>query len=370
MKNDRKSLIILSAGGTGGHMTPAQALARDLLSRGFQVEILTDARGMKYAPMFEGISMHVIKAGTAGKGLAGKIGGAVHLAVGVMQAIAFMVKRKPALVIGFGGYPSVPGVYAAQKLKVPTIIHEQNAIIGKANAFLATKAERIAISMPQVQGLPESDLMRTVYTGNPVRPAITALYTEPYPTRQENGKLRILVVGGSLGATILSKIVPEALADLPSEYRGKLSVVQQCRESDLETTQSVYDNAGIEVELYTFIDDMAAELKRAHLVISRAGASSVAEVTTAGRPAIFVPYPHHKDQQQKMNADAIADRGGAWVMTEDGFTVENLRNRIELFFQNPEILFRAAEKSSACGKPDSARKLGNLATALVSGWKD
>jgi UDP-N-acetylglucosamine--N-acetylmuramyl-(pentapeptide) pyrophosphoryl-undecaprenol N-acetylglucosamine transferase len=366
-KND---LIILSSGGTGGHMTPAQSLARDLLSRGYKIEVVTDGRGMRYKNMFGDIPMHVTKAGTNGAGLIGKIGGALKLVTGVGQALALMLKKKPVLVVGFGGYPSVPGVYAAQLLGIPTIIHEQNAIIGKANAFLAPKAERIAISMPRIRGLSDADLIRTVYTGNPVRPDILALYTEPYPTIHEDGEVHILVIGGSLGATVLSDVVPKALAGLPAEYRKRLRITQQCREADLEAARAVYEKAGIQAELSTFVDNMADALRKAHLVISRSGASTVAEVTTAGRPAIFVPYPHHKDQQQKINADAVADEGGAWVMTEDGFTVQTLSERIEMFFQNPEILFRAAEAASACGKPDSTRKLGNLVTAMASGWKD
>lgn len=364
------ALVILSSGGTGGHMTPAQSLARDLLSRGYRVEVITDTRGMRYKDMFSDIPMHVVTAGTGGAGIAGKVGGALRVVIGVGQALILLLRKKPAIVVGFGGYPSVPGVYAAQKLRIPTIIHEQNAIIGKANAFLAPRAERIAISMQRIRGVSDTDMARTVYTGNPVRPDIMALYTEPYPTIREDGEMQVLVIGGSLGATVLSDIVPKALAELPSEYRKRLRVTQQCREADIENARAVYAKAGIEAELSIFVTDMANALRKAHLVISRSGASTVAEVTTAGRPAIFVPYPHHKDQQQKVNADAVADEGGAWVMTEDGFTVQALRERVELFFQNPEILFRAAEAASACGKPDSTRKLGNLVTTIASGWKD
>ena len=361
---------MLSAGGTGGHVTPAQSLGRDLISRGYAVELITDDRGMKYAPMFEGIPMHVVKAGTAGAGIMGKVGGAFKLGTGLAQASGILMKKRPALVVGFGGYPSVPGVYAAQMLNIPTVIHEQNAIIGKANAFLAPKAERIAISMPSVQGVNDADMTRVIYTGNPVRPSITALYTEPYPVLQDDGHLRVLIVGGSLGARVLSEIVPAAMAELPAEYRKRLDIVQQCREEDLLGVRAVYDKAGIDARLATFFDEIEEEYRAAHLVISRSGASSVSELTVAGRPAIYVPATYHADQQQKMNADAVADRGGGWVMTENGFTVEALRNRIELFFQNPEMLFRAAEAASGCGKPDSTRKLGNLVTALVSGWKE
>lgn len=361
-------LIVLSAGGTGGHVMPAQALALDLLSRGFRVEVFTDARGLKFRSLFGEIPMHEIRAGTLGGGLPGKIRGMTDLALGVWQARNLLAKMKPSAVVGFGGYPSVPGVYAAQWLRIPTILHEQNAIVGRANALLARKANRIAISMPHIRGLDDAERAKAIYTGNPVRPDIAALYSRPYPALDEAGRLRILVMGGSLGASVFSRVLPEALAKLPSDHRARLHIVQQCRAEDIDNVRRLYEQAGINAHLQTFIDDVAGELEKAHLVIARSGASTVAEVTTAGRPAIFVPYPHHSDQQQKINADTVADAGGAWVMTENGFTAETVLARIETFLQNPSVLFRAAENARICGKPDAARKLGNLVTEIVSGW--
>lgn len=368
MSEQKAKKILLSAGGTGGHMTPALALGKDLLSRGYKVELATDERGMKYAQMFDGIPAHVLKSGTLGAGVLGKIKGACSLLSGFAQAARLIGKVRPALVVGFGGYPSVPAVYIAQKMKIPTIIHEQNAIIGKANAFLAPKAERIAFSLPYLSGLDELDKMRAVVTGNPVRAEIAALYNEAYPNLEEDATLRILVMGGSLGASVFSDIVPQTLIKLAPEYRERLHVVQQCREEDLDRVSNFYGKNGIKADLATFFDNVPEELSKAHLIICRSGASTVAEVAAAGRPAIFVPYPHHKDQQQKMNAEALADAGGAWVMTEDGFTVEALLARLETFLQNPQNLFRAAENARKCGKPDAARKLGNLVTAIASGW--
>ncbi|MGB4107225.1 MAG: undecaprenyldiphospho-muramoylpentapeptide beta-N-acetylglucosaminyltransferase [Alphaproteobacteria bacterium] len=364
------NLVLLSAGGTGGHMTPAQALAQDLKSRGFDIELITDERGAKYRHLFGDMKVHVVRSGTFTAGTMGKLKGAANLGVGFGQALMLILKLKPKLVVGFGGYPSVPGVYAAQKLGISTVIHEQNAIIGNANAFLARKAGRIALSLPVVQGLDDSERMRAIVTGNPVRPEIAALYTQPYPNLGHDTPLRIFVMGGSLGAKVFGNIVPQTLAKLSVEYRQRLYIAQQCRQDDMESVRRMYEIAGIKADLRPFFDDVAGELARTHLIIGRSGASTVAEVTTAGRPAIFVPYPHHKDQQQKMNADTVADAGGAWVMTEDGFTPDALLARIETFLQNPSILFRAAEKARECGKPDAARKLGNLVTAMVSGWGD
>lgn len=369
-KLSNKTTIVLSAGGTGGHMTPALALGQDLLSRGFEVVLLTDARGAKYQNLFGDIDHHILKAGTLGAGLMGKIKGALNLGLGIIQAVNLLRKLKPAVVIGFGGYPSVPGVYAAQKLGIKTIIHEQNAIIGKANAFLAHKAVQIAISLPETTGLDEADGKRLVLTGNPVRPDIAQLYNAPYPSLNNDSSLNILVMGGSLGAKVFSDVVPRAFAGLPDDYKSRLKITQQCREDDLGNVRLVYDQAGIDATLASFFDDVPMLLKECHLVIGRSGASTVAEVTTAGRPAIFVPYPHHKDQQQKMNADAVCDVGGAWVMNEEGFTPDVLQRRLEGFLQNAEVLFRAAEQARSCGNPDAARKLGNLVTALVSGWKE
>jgi UDP-N-acetylglucosamine--N-acetylmuramyl-(pentapeptide) pyrophosphoryl-undecaprenol N-acetylglucosamine transferase len=363
-------LILLSAGGTGGHMTPAIALAGDLLSRGFRVEIMTDPRGQKFSGLFGGLPMHVIRSGTLPSGILGKIKGAFNLALGAIQAFAAVRRLRPAVVIGFGGYPSVPGVWAAQRLGIPTIIHEQNAVIGKANAFLAPSASRIALSWTNVQGLDNAEKQKAVVTGNPVRAEIAALYHQPYPALQPDGKIRILVMGGSLGARVFTDVVPAALTRLSPEYRKRLYILQQCRAEDLEQVRAAYTSSTIECELAPFFDDVPQQLAKAHLIIGRSGASTVSEVTAAGRPAIFVPYPHHKDQQQKMNADSVADSGGAWVMAESGFTPDTLLARVETFLHNPEILFRAAEKSRACGKPDAARRLGNLVTVVVSGWKN
>lgn len=361
-------LILLSAGGTGGHMFPADALAQDLLSRGYRVALATDVRGKRFEPFAGGIPLHVVNSGTIGAGLHKKIKSVFSLGLGYFQARKLLSDLKPAVVVGFGGYPSVPAVYAAQTMKIPTVIHEQNAILGRANVFLAPKAERIAVAWAHVEGLDSSDETRAIVTGNPVRPDISALYNKPFPTIEQDGPLRIFVTGGSQGASVFAEVVPGALAKLPPHHRARLDIVQQCAEADIPRVKSIYDEAGIKADLRPFFKDMALQFERCHLVIARSGAGTVSEVTTAGRPAIFVPYPHHADQQQKRNADAVADAGGAWVMTQNGFTAEALLARLETFLQNPETLFRAAENARSCGRPDAARKLGNIVMALASGW--
>lgn len=361
-------LILLSAGGTGGHMFPADALAQDLISRGYRVALATDVRGKRFEPFAGGIPVHVLNSGTIGSGIVRKIRSAFALGMGFYQARKLLSDLKPAVVIGFGGYPSVPAVYAAQTKKIPTVIHEQNAILGKANVFLAPKADRIAVAWAHVEGLDNTDESRAIVTGNPVRPDISGLYNKPYPTIEQDGSLRIFITGGSQGASVFSDIIPNALSKLPAHHRARLEIVQQVHDADMGRVKSIYEESGIKCDLRPFFKDMALQFEKCHLVIARSGAGTVSEVTTAGRPAIFVPYPHHADQQQKRNADAVADAGGAWVMTQNGFTAEALLARLETFLQNPETLFRAAENARSCGRPDAARKLGNIVMALASGW--
>ena len=361
-------MILLSAGGTGGHIFPAAALAEDLKSRGFEVALATDLRALKYKDSFVGVDVHVLKSSAWSGGIVSKLKGCFSMAIGYMQAKKLISELKPEVVIGFGGYPSVPAVLAAQRQKIPTIIHEQNAILGKANVFLAPRAERIALSHENSLGLDNEDKIRAVVTGNPVRKGVADLFTEPYPDIQPDGPFNVFVMGGSLGATILSKVVPEALSELPEIYRSRVKVVQQCRDEDKVALTAQYNEAGISAEVETFFNNVPEQLQKAHIVIARAGASTVSEVSTAGRPAIYVPYPHHADQQQKINAEAVANKGGAWVMVEPGFTADALNARLETFLQNPQSLFKAAEAAQSCGKPDAGRRLGNLVVALARGW--
>ncbi len=364
----KKPLILLSAGGTGGHIFPAAALAKDMISRGYDVALATDKRGKKYESHFENVPFYVLSSGAWGRGLTGKLLGIFSMGIGFIQARSLVKKLNPVVVVGFGGYPSVPAVYAAQKRRVLTVIHEQNAVLGKANAFLAPKADRVALSLPHWEGLDETDAVRAIVVGNPVRQEVAALFTKPYPVLEKGGPFKIFVMGGSLGARIFSEVVPAALAKLPPEEKKRIDVVQQCRVEDMEGARALYKEANIKAELAPFFDNVSELLGEAHLFIGRSGASTVAEVTTAGRPAIFVPYPHHADQQQKVNAKTVSDCGGAWLIEQDQFTQEALFARLETFFQEPERLFRAAEASRSCGRPDAARKLGNLVTALAAGW--
>lgn len=352
--------ILISAGGTGGHMSPAAALAKELIIRGHRVELATDDRGQKYTKMFPDIPVHVIKSGTAFAGIMGKIKGGLNLTLGIMKGFGVVRRIKPDIVVGFGGYPCVPAVFAAQLKGVPTGLHEQNAVLGKANKFLARKARFIALSL-----IPQAELKgrmsrKMAVTGNPVRPEIVALKDLAYPVIAQDGVINILVMGGSLGATVFSKVVPKAMSSLPDHFKKRVRIVQQCRDVDLDAARALYEEAEINAELASFFDDVAGELAKAHLFIGRSGASTVAEVSIAGRPAIYVPYPHHKDQQQKKNAQGVADKGGAWIMNENQFTPDALLERLGMILDNTETLSRAAARAKECGLPDAAQKLADL----------
>jgi UDP-N-acetylglucosamine--N-acetylmuramyl-(pentapeptide) pyrophosphoryl-undecaprenol N-acetylglucosamine transferase len=360
--------ILISAGGTGGHMSPASALASDLTKRGVRVEIVTDTRGSRYTSMFMGIPVHIVKSGTAHAGIIGKIKGSINLIWGIMQGFVLVRKLAPDAVIGFGGYPSVPAVYAAQMLGIPTGLHEQNAIIGKANVFLAPKARFLALSLPLPDGMNFSVHItsKSTITGNPVRPEIIALKDVPYPSLEGYAPFNIFVMGGSLGATVFSRVVPKALSNLSVAQKKRLSVVQQCREADLEEARAIYDKSGIkDVTLAPFFDDVDKKLAKAHLFIGRSGASTVAEINIAGRPAIYVPYPHHKDQQQKRNAASVVDKGGAWIIEEKDFTSDALQERLEVLFDDSQALQRAAAHAKGCGLPAAAQDLSDLCLKII-----
>ncbi len=302
--------IVIAAGGTGGHFFPAEALAGELLKRGRRVALMTDARsGGLQSSVFAGLERFVISgAGIAGRGALR--GGAAMLALagGVVQARQILVRNNAAAVVGFGGYPCVAPVLATRLMRhrPPVILHEQNAVLGRANRFLARHADMLALSFAATERVPRG--AATVITGNPVRPAIAALTTLPYvPPRRS---LRLLVLGGSLGARVFSDVVPAAVAALPSELRARLSVVQQCRAEDLARVRAAYDAAGIAAELSAFFPDVAEKLAEAHLVIARAGASTVAELAVAGRPAILVPLPGR--DRRSPDGECARAGGGAW----------------------------------------------------------
>ena len=351
--------VVLAAGGTGGHMFPAEALAAELMRRGFPVALVTDRRGQAFGDRLPGVALHRIRAGRIGAGIVRKMAALAETALGTIEAARLLRALAPAAVVGFGGYPSVPTMLAATRMRLPTVIHEQNAILGRANRLLAPRVMVIATSFANVGALRADPHVRVVETGNPVRDAITALRGVDY-NAPGDGPIELLVIGGSQGARILSQTVPAALGQLDPALKSRLFVMQQARPEDLAEVQHAHAANGIAAEVAPFFEDVPARLARAHLVISRSGASTVAELTALGRPAILVPYRFAADDHQSANARALAEAGAAWTMAETGFTPQALAMRIATLLAAPHALVAAAAAAHRLGRPDAAERLADL----------
>lgn len=358
--------ILLAAGGTGGHVFPAEALASDLIGRGCRLGLVTDKRGKAYGGRLGELeTYHISAGGIAGKSLPARIKSVAELGLGAWQAWRLVKTLKPDAVVGFGGYASVPTMMAATFASAPTVIHEQNALLGRANRLLAGRVDAIATSFATTHGLPEGADAKVSLTGMPVRDAVAACAGAPYPDDEGNAPLRIVVLGGSQGASILSTVVPAALAKLPRDLRARLDVTQQCRKEDLANVAAAYQESGIRAHLESFIDDVPDRLAGAHLLISRAGASSVAEAMVVGRPAILVPYPHAADDHQTYNAQAIDAAGAGWIMPQDTFNADALAARLDSLLGLPAVLEKAARCARDLGCADAARRLGDVVMNLT-----
>ena len=362
--------IAIVAGGTGGHFFPAEALASELLARGRRIVLLCDARsaGLR-SPVFAGHERFVIHgAGIAGRGLLRGASAIAALGRGVVQARGILARLDVAAVVAFGGYPAVAPVLAARTLRrrIPVILHEQNAVLGRANRFLARHASVLALSFAGTERVPE--VAATIVTGNPVRPAIAALAVEKYVPpdwSHASGTVRLLVLGGSLGARVFSDVVPAAIALLPAELQACLSVVQQCRTEDLDRVRAAYARCDVAAELSAFFPDVAERLGAAHLVISRAGASSVAELAVAGRPAILVPLPNAIDDHQSANARVLVAARGASVIAQRDLTPALLAEQLALLLDQPDMLAHAARAAHDIGRADATGRLTNLVESLM-----
>lgn len=351
---------VLAAGGTGGHMIPAHALAVELTRRGHRVALVTDERGQRFPGLFEGVQTHVLPAGRAGGGLLGMIRAARDILAGRERARRLYDAFGPSAVVGFGGYPALPSLLGALAEKIPTVIHEQNAVLGRTNRFLARRVDAIATAYDQVDRLRPRDLHKVALVGNPVREEVQLLRDAPYPALLPDGVFRILVTGGSQGASVLSDVVPEALGLLPLTFRRRLQVTQQCRPEDIESVRQRYADLGIPAELATYLPDLPARLGWSHLVIGRAGASTIAELTTVGRPAILVPYPSATDDHQTANAREIVRAGGARSIPQTQFTPQELAKQMQKLALDPDALANAARCARDVGRPDAAIKLADL----------
>ena len=358
--------FVLAAGGTGGHMIPAHALAAELKARGHGVLLITDERGSRFPGLFEGVPVHILPAGRLGGGPIGWLKAMGAVVKGRGQAKRLYREHTPDAVVGFGGYPAFPSLLAASSMKIPTVLHEQNAVLGRVNRLLAAEAEAIGTAYDEVDRLRPKYSDKVVLIGNPVRSEITRLGELPFPPFDEVAPLKILVTGGSQGASILSDIVPRGLGLLDPSLRRRLQVVQQCRPEDIERVRSQYAELQIPAELMTYIEDMPEKLADAHLVIGRAGASTVAELTAAGRPAILVPFAAATDDHQSANAREMVKAGGARAIQEAAFTPEVLARQVEALAMDPVALSNAAARALSVGRPHASRDLADLVERVAN----
>ena len=359
--------IVLSAGGTGGHMFPAEALARTLLAEGCTVRLITDDRGGAFGGALPEVAVDRIAAAQIGRGPIGKLKTLAAMARGYRQAGKLLRRAAPAAVVGFGGYATWSTMTAACARRLPTAIHEQNAVLGRVNRRLASRVDRIATAFPDVSRLPADRADRAVQTGNPVRPAVLAAASTPYPVPSGGAPLRLVVVGGSQGARVLSQVVPPALAALPEDLRRRLSVTQQCRPEDLDGVRNRYGELAIAADCASFFDDIPQRLAAGHLAICRSGASTVAELTVIGRPAILVPYPLATDDHQMANARALVEAGGARAIPQPEFSVQRLADELGRLLADPAGLARAAAAAHATAYPDAAARLAQMVIGLATG---
>jgi len=361
-----KGVIVLAAGGTGGHLFPAEALAHEMIARGWEVHLVTDDRAERFAGAFPAKSIHVVRSAT--------IGGRNPFALartfwtlwqGNLESRKLFRSIRPQLVAGFGGYPTLPPLYAATALKIPTIIHEQNAVMGRANKALAARVSAIAGGF-----LPDDTgpfALKTVLTGNPVRPEVLAEVGRPYRPAAAPQPFRFLVFGGSQGAQYFSTAVPAAVKLLSREQQARLVVTQQARAEDEANVRAAYGALGVKAEVARFFKDMPRRISEAHFVLSRSGASTVSEIAAIGRPAVLVPFPHALDHDQAANAAALAAAGGAEVIKQSDLSPERIATIVANAMSNPEELAATAEKARGTGKPEATRLLANLAEAIATG---
>lgn len=357
--------ILVAAGGTGGHLFPAQALSAELQARGMIVDLVTDERALRYGGAFPARAMHTIAAATpTGGSVLAKAMAALTLARGTLSALFLIRRLKPLCVVGFGGYPTVPPVLAASLLKVPAILHDQNAVMGRANRFLAGRVQVIATGFPDIGGIGAALAARCRHTGNPVRPSVIEAAKIAFPGTAD-GKLHLLVTGGSQGARVMSDVVPAAIAMLSPEERSRIVLVQQARGEDEARVKAAYDQIGFAADVQPFFSDLPQRIAQAHLVIARSGASTVSELAVIGRPAILVPFPFALDQDQAANAAQLERSGAARVIRQSAFTPGWLAGELRNALADPASLARRAQAARAAGIPDAAARLADLISQTV-----
>ena len=357
-----KPLVVVAAGGTGGHMFPAQAFADEMHARGWTVALVTDERGKKYATNFPADWRLEVEAATFGSKMPHKLlASALKLRAGTAEARRNFEKTKPKVIAGFGGYPSYPSLSAARAMGVPIVIHEQNSVLGRVNRLFAKTAKFVACGFDRLDRLPAGGEDRKRVVGNPVRNAIKAVREKPYPELDDAGPINILITGGSQGARLFGEVIPKAIIALPADQRARVHVVQQAREEQLEVVRSAYKTAGVDATVEAFFSDMHERLAAAHLVIARAGASTVTELAIAGRPSILIPLGIAMDDHQTANAEGMVTGAAADVVPEPVFTVETFGPLLLERISNAGVLRARAKAAWQLGKPNAAKELADLA---------
>jgi UDP-N-acetylglucosamine--N-acetylmuramyl-(pentapeptide) pyrophosphoryl-undecaprenol N-acetylglucosamine transferase len=350
-------LVLVAAGGTGGHLFPAEALATALAKRGVTVELATDHRAAHFK--FPARAVHLIPSATVrGRDPISLARTASLLALGTTKAWSLLGRIRPNVVVGFGGYPTVPPILAATLRRIPTLLHEQNGVMGRANRFLAPRVTAIATGFRGLKNLNPHWQNKITFTGNPLRPQVIVAAALPYAEPDES--LRLLVFGGSQGARVMAEIVPAAIERLNADVRTRLSLVQQARAEDLDAVRAVYARLGVATEIAPFFSDLPTRMGNAHLIISRSGASTVAELSAIGRPAILVPLPHALDQDQFANAGILQESGGAIRIEQREFTPERLATELTTLLKDPPRLARMAQAAKGAGSTDAADRLAEL----------
>lgn len=359
MNDGAGRLALIAAGGTGGHLFAAEALAAALKNKGFVIELATDARAAAYAKNFPARAVHVLPADTVRGGLLSLFKTAFLLGYGTLKAVFLFLRIKPGVVAGFGGYPTFPPIVAAWLLRIPRVIHEQNAVMGRANRLLAPLATKIGTGYPGVLSDSAALAGKAVHVGNPVRAAVKEASSVSYEPLTSSGPLRLLVFGGSQGARVMSEIVPAGIERLAPDVRSRIQITQQCRSEDMDQCRAIYQRIGVQAELAAFFEDLPARIAKSHLVIARSGAGTVAELAVLGRPSILVPLPHALDQDQLANASALAASGGALLIRQNDFSAERLAAELSRFMSDPAALSALAAAAKRMGRADAAERLAS-----------
>jgi UDP-N-acetylglucosamine--N-acetylmuramyl-(pentapeptide) pyrophosphoryl-undecaprenol N-acetylglucosamine transferase len=356
--------VIIAAGGTGGHMFPALALAAELRQREQPVVLVCDARGARYVG--PEVVHRLIHAGSPSGRLTSGLAGLGRLAAGLWQSLRILHATRPIAVAAFGGYAAAPVGLAAALLRVPLLVHEQNAVLGRANRLITRRAARLALSFEATRGAEDVSPVKQIVTGNPVRAEVGALRGTPYRAPGPDQPFKVLVVGGSQGARVFGEVLPAAIARLTKDERARLALTQQCRPEHLERVASAYQGLGLAAELAGFFDDLPQRMADSHLVISRAGASSVAELLALGRPALLVPFRFAADDHQRANAEAVTAARAGWLIDEARLDAEALAAKLRTCLDRPQELMEMAQRAAELGRTDAASSLADALQSLAA----